>query len=497
LIAAYGSLAFIILYLVSLVVFGIWAERKTETTNIRDFFVARGTVGTTHAFLTALATGFSSFTFLGAIALAYDLGLDGIILAGGALILATPGVALIGRQVWALGRTYGYVTPSDLLGDRFNSSVVRVLVAAIAIIFSFFYIQVQLVGIGYIISVLTNQLISYQAAILITAILVAFYVALGGFRAVLYTDAVQAVLLVIGLLIISVLAYQYALQGAILSAADAAPRIYQIQSAPLYLWTVAVGYGLSVAVWPHLFVRYFAAKNLKGVFSVGFANDIGSILLLTLAAGLIGYVGITVFPGVEPDTVTVQFIQALPLLLAGPMAAAGAAAAKSTADSILLTIGSIYVKDIHAPFVQSVGSQRRLVGITRIVTVAFTALATIAAINPPELLLQYVLDLSFPGFLLLLPVTAAAVYWRRATSQGAISALVAGLITLVLTTFVWSNALNIYPGIWGLVVSSVVLIIVSLLTPPTDKEITDRIHGFLESVDYKALEAEVPAEEPR
>lgn len=100
-IAAYGALAFILLYLVSLVVLGIWGERKTETTDIRDFFVASGTIGTANAFLTALATGFSSFTFLGAIGLAYDLGLDGIILAGGALILATPGVVLIGRQVWA------------------------------------------------------------------------------------------------------------------------------------------------------------------------------------------------------------------------------------------------------------------------------------------------------------------------------------------------------------------------------------------------------------
>jgi SSS family solute:Na+ symporter len=384
------------------------------------------------------------------------------------------------------------VTPSDLLGDRFNSSVVRVLVAAIAIIFSFFYIQVQLVGIGYIINVLTDELISYQLAIFITAILVALYVALGGFRAVVYTDALQAILLVAGLLILSILAYQYALQGAILDATDEAPRIYQIQSAPLYLWTVSVGYGLSVAVWPHLLVRYFGARNLRGVFSVGFANDLGSILLLTLFAGLIGYTGITVFPGVEPDTVTIQFIQALPVLLAAPMAAAGAAAAMSTADSILLTVGSIYVKDIHAQFVQPGISQRRLVVIARIATVILTALATIAAINPPDLLLQYVLDLSFPGFLLLLPVTAAAIYWRRATSQGAISALVAGLITLVLTTFVWPDALNIYPGIWGLAVNSVVLVVVSLLTPPTDKEVTDRIYGFLGSVDYKALELEEP-----
>lgn len=489
-----AALVFIIGYLVTLLLIGVIAERRSPgTPDIKEFFIASGRVGPVHAFLTALATGFSAFTFLGGVGLAYGLGLDGLVLAGGALVLNTPAVVLVGKRLWALGKRYSYLTPSDFLADRFPSSTMRVLVAAIAVVFSFFYIQVQFVGMGFVISVLTGDLIAYSQAVVIVGLLTLLYVALGGMRAVIWTDALQAVLLIVGMLVIA--AYALATTDITSVATTEQSKIFRTELSTLYLWTVSVGYGLSVAVWPQYYVRYFASRDRKGVFGIGVANDIGCILLLTLLAAIIGFAGIAVFPDIAADTVTIRFVQAMPLLLAVPMAAAATAAAQSTADSILLTVSSIGTKDVYMPLSATARSNpRRATRAARLMTVVLAIVAMLAALQPPELILKYVLDLAYPGFLLLLPPTVAGLYWRRATTAGAISGLCTGLVAIMLTTFVWSDALDVYPGIWGLVVNSLALVLVSLATPPPSPEVVERIHGFLATADYPALEAEAARE---
>lgn len=485
-----GALLFIVVYLLVLGALGWFAERRRKAPlSIEEFFIASGQIGPLHSFLTALATGFSAFTFLGAVGLAYDLGFDGLVLAGGAMVFTVPTVVLVGKRLWALGKQRGYVTPADFLADRFPSHLVRLLVAAIAVVFAFFYVQVQLVGTGYIIDVLTGDLVSYEMAVVIMAALMLFYVTLGGMRAVVWTDAVQAVLLVGGMLVIA--GYVLSQQGLIREGAEAQANVYSSELPTLYLWTVAVGYGLSVAVWPQYYVRYFAARDRKGVFSIGIANDIGSILLLTFLIAMIGFAGVALFPNVAPDTVTVQFIQALPLVLAWPMAAAGTAAAQSTADSILLTSSSIGTKDIYVRYSRrATGGSRDARLVARGLTAVLTVVAMVAALQPPELILRYVLDLSYPGFLLLLPPTVAGLFWRRATTAGAVAGMLGGLVTIALTTFTWPDALNIYPGIWGLVVNCVLLVAVSLVTSRVDAQRVEQIHGFLDSVDYDAIETD-------
>jgi len=57
------------------------------------------------------------------------------------------------------------------------------------------------------------------------------------------------------------------------------------------------------------------------------------------------------------------------------------------------------------------------------------------------------------------------------SKQGAISALVVGLITIYITTFVKANPLHIAGGLWGLATATITFIVVSLLTKPTPQEI--------------------------
>src|SRR5699024_6576385 len=297
--------------------------------------------------------------------------------------------------------------------------------------------------------------IPYKLAVVAIAAVLLFYVTIGGMRAVIWTDAVQAVMLVLGMIVIAIFVATDSTY--INQAVNTQSNIYRSEMPTTYLWTLSAGYALSMPMWPHLYQRFFAARDRKGAFSIGLSNDLGSIFLLTLGAAIIGYAGVGAFPDAVPDTITALFIKALPLGIAMPMAAAGTAAAMSTADSILLTSSAIGTKDVYIHYKGTTTDAQDSRIIARILTSVLMLIALVAALQPPELILQYVIDLAYPGFLLLLPPTIAGLYWRRATGVGAVAGMLSGLVTLVLTTFVWENALDIYPGIWGLVVSSIVL----------------------------------------
>src|SRR5699024_3131402 len=103
----------------------------------------------------------------------------------------------------------------------------------------------------------------------------------------------------------------------------------------------------------------------------------------------------------------------------------------------------------------------------------------IFALNPPGMLVEMVIDLAYPLSCSLLPIFLGALFWRRATKIGAIISLSCSLITVVLTTMVWPDALNIYSGLWSIVVGVPILVVVSLLSKPNEKDTLDRFHGPL------------------
>ena len=84
----------------------------------------------------------------------------------------------------------------------------------------------------------------------------------------------------------------------------------------------------------------------------------------------------------------------------------------------------------------------------------------------------------------LFPVLVGALYWRRATAAGAVVATVAGVITVLLTYFLWKTGDTWY-GAYGMLVSTVLLILVSYLTPKTDSEVLDKFYGTLDRADAK------------
>lgn len=140
----YAGLAVTAIYLIVLLALAEYGSRLT-TLSVSDYFVGSGSLSSLVVFLTMVATAFSAFTFLGGGGIAYSSGTSGIVIVGEVMFIDLPALVIIGERIWRMSkRGNDYVTPADLLRDRFaDSSSLRVLVALIAIGFTVFYVTIQ------------------------------------------------------------------------------------------------------------------------------------------------------------------------------------------------------------------------------------------------------------------------------------------------------------------------------------------------------------------
>ena len=473
------------LYLLGLFVISLYGSQLTKA-DVSDYFVADGSLSSVVIFLTMIASAFSAYTFLGGGGIAYNLGIGGLVIIGAIVVTDFPVIVMLGEKVWKISKTgKDYVTPSDLFADRYGgSTLVRVLVALIAVGFTMFYVTIQFTGMGLVLNVLTEGLVSRQMAAIIIGIAMAGYIAIGGMRGVAYTDALQAVLLWGGMIVVTVWVVATSPSGVYADAAAQFDTVSQLTMDPLYLYTAAAGFGLAVPVFPHIWQRYYSSDRHSAVWAMGFGDSFSALVLLTIFPGLIAFAGLFTHPDLgNPDTVILEYILSMPGPVLGILMAAAVAAAMSTADTMILMMGSIVSRDVYEQLLPTEISQERLSRHSKVFSGLLALLALGFSLVDLGLLVQVAIDLAIPGYLLLLPPALAAFWWPRANWQGTVAGLLAGLAVVWYYSLTGSAIpLGLWIGAPGLITCAVVLVSVSLVTDPPDE---DRVDEFVyELRDY-------------
>lgn len=181
----------------------------------------------------------------------------------------------------------------------------------------------------------------------------------------------------------------------------------------------------------------------------------------------------------------------MPYVVSGLVAAGGLAAALSTADGLLLAIANALSHDIYYKMIdQNAPTSRRLI-VSRVLLVLVAILAAYTASTKPSDILSMVswaFSLAAGG---LFPALVLGVWWKRATSAGAIAGMIAGfgitIFYLVMTQYgadldkttpnmeLWWGVKNISSAAFGLPVGFAVMIVVSLLTKAPSQAMQDFI----------------------
>lgn len=468
------SLGVVGAYLLLLAAIGFWSYRHSGQDPVSYFLAGRG-LGSLALTLTTLATLLSAFTFIGVPADAYTHGL-GIFLGVGVTTAFISGLFLwVGYRVWLAAQHFGFITPSEFFGHRFNSPLLALLYCLSALTFTAPYISIQIIGGARTLAAVLGEGIPYWPLAVVVALVILGYVLFGGSQAVVWTDVVQGIILILGMGVAFV-AVAFSLGREAGSELD--PWLSLPGPQGRWSWQGLLGnqllFFMATPLFPQFFQRFYMARSAHPFKTLMVVWPL-LILLVFFPAALLGVWGRLAFPSLEKtDQIMPMMLQTLPSGVAAVVITAALAALMSTADSQLLTASSLVTRDLVVTFFRRQLSphQEELLG--RWVVLGIGLASFVIALNPPGLIVE-IATWSFQGNAMLFPVLIAGLYWKRATRAGAVAgALVSSGLTLG-----WLSGLlpRAWTGGWlpvipAVVIGSGVLIGVSLLTQPPKEQVT-------------------------
>ena len=318
------------------------AHRREAGASPAEFFLAGRRAGAARVALSLLATTLGAFGVMGVSGMATRMGLAaGWHLWGGAVVLAA--LALWG---WGRLQAEGAYTLPELLGRAFGPGVRRVSAMLIAMAWVSI-VGAQMIAAGKIAVFLAGAsgvAIPEGAAIAGVALLFTLYTLLGGQHSVLRTDGLQAVVIIAGLVVLAATAWHAGLRPP--------PELMSLGGGETMpagkLALVLLVFGAPYLVGPDMYSRLLSSQGTRA----------GRAALLGAAAGMapavllvvwLGAVGAAVFPQglARPELVLLELARELlhPALV-GLMIAALLAAVMSSADTCLLTVATLSVRDV-------------------------------------------------------------------------------------------------------------------------------------------------------
>ena len=475
-------LGIIILYMASCVLIGLWSMGRTRSAG--DFFIAGRSLGPIVVSLALFASTLSGFGFVGGPGLVYSVGVSSFWMV---VISATAfglGFFLVAKRIRMIAELRGCMSIPDVIAARYNSELARGLVALTIVLGVLGYLATQILAMSVVMQSILAETemfagITLFSCVVLSSTVLVFYCVTGGVIASVYTDVLQGLVMVVAGVLILITAMQ-AFDGGLREAseivlADDGESMMPFGAAGIITslgWFFVFGIGL--AGQPHIVTKMMMNRNLADNRSILPLSLLGYMVsaFLWISIGLVmraAVVGGSAEPLGLPDDAASTFLAmfASPLL-AGIVFAALFAAIMSTSDAFLNIGTAAIIHDIpRAIYGRPVNNELFL---ARVVTVILAVVAAGFA------LFSHYRDATLVALLgafgwgtfaaSLFPVLAIGLNWKRATTAGAVAAVVSALavnfsVQLAGISLPW----GISGGLAAFITSLVLFFAVSYATP--------------------------------
>src|SRR5215216_1344808 len=433
----------IALYFAVMIGAGYWGLRRARSAD--DYLVAGRRLGPFMYVGTLSAVVLGGASTIGGIALGYENGVSGMWL-----------VFWIGMGVIALGilmstrlSRLGVYTVSEMLEHRYGPAarlISAIIIAAYALMIA----------------------VTSSFAILVAGGIVVAYSVAGGMWSITLTDYLQFLIMTVGIFFL-LLPLSIAAAGGFSGMSEALPDSYfnitAIGWQTIFTYFLLFFFGLMIGqdIWQRVFTARSPEIARWGSVAAGVY-----CLLYALAGALVGTAARVILPDLAmPDNAYARIaIEALPAGITGLVLAAALAAVMSTASAGLLASSTILASDVYAGFVARGEHNRVLVSCVTTLLVGVVVLVISLVVSDVVGALTVAYDLLTGA--LFVPIVGA-LFWRRATAAGALASMAAGCVVVVGLMIVDGLFSNL-PIIYGMAVSLVVFVGVSLLTPRLPEE---------------------------
>jgi SSS family solute:Na+ symporter len=444
----------LILYFAVMIGAGYWGLRRALSAD--DYLVAGRRLGPFMYIGCLSAVVLGGASTIGGVALGYDYGISGMWL-----------VFWIGMGVIALGvlmssrlSRLGVYTVSEMLEHRFGAAS-RLISAIIIAAYALMIAVTSTIAIGTVFNVVLP--LSSSVSILVAGGLVVAYSVAGGMWSITLTDIIQFCIMTVGifflLLPISIFA-----AGGLSGMREALPGSYFDLTAigwqTIFTYFLLFFFGLMIGqdIWQRVFTARTPEIARWGSVAAGVY-----CLLYALAGALVGTAARVILPnlGSSDNAFARITTEALPVGITGLVLAAALAAVMSTASAGLLASSTILANDVYAGFIARGDHNKVLVSRATTLLVGIVVLVISLIVSDVVGALTVAYDLLSGA--LFVPIVGA-LFWRRATTAGALASMGAGSVVVVIFMVLDGLFANT-PIIWGMLASLVVFVVVSLLTP--------------------------------
>lgn len=465
-----------IAYLLFILFLGIKAYRRTHS--LGDYILGGRKLGPVITALSVGASDMSGWLLLGLPGAIYLAGLSEIWVGVGLTIGAYCNWLFVSRRLRVYSQhANNSLTLPDYLENRFNdkSRVLRLLSAFVILLFFTFYTASGLVGGAILFENSFN--LSYSTALICGALIIVGYTFIGGFLAVAWTDAMQAVLMLIALIIapLVVIMGSGGNEAVIQQMQAVNPESIKLFSNMTIIGFVSLmAWGLGYAGQPHILVRFMAAENPQKLVS---ARRIAMFWMLLVLIGSVttGLAGIAYFAEQSlenPETVFIALSQQLfNPWVAGVITAAILSAIMSTIDSQLLVSSSVISEDFYKVFIRPEATERELLIVSRSAVLIIALLALVIASDRESRVLDLV-SYAWAGFGASFgPVIVFSLFWRKMTALSAIAGMIVGAITVILWSNLSGGIFDLYEIAPGFLLGSLTIVVFSLLKPEINMQV--------------------------
>jgi SSS family solute:Na+ symporter len=510
----------VILYWIYCIYWGIRGAMVSKTAS--GYMVGGRAIPMWVFILAATATSFSGWTFIGHPGLIWRDGLSYAFASFYVLTIPITGTWFAKRQ-WLLGKRYGFITPGDMYAYYYGTEAMRWLVVVVAFLYSCFYSAVQLIAAGNLFHLVTGKQVPIITGSILLAAIVVFYVAAGGIRSIAWVDALQCILLILGIITLGAFVLHntggWAALGPKINALDA--KFLTIPGGPgatagssgmiqftsgKTIWTgvMILTYMfalMGIQASPAFTMWAFSNKNprpfpwqqaIASTFVVGFA-----LFFFTAIQGMGGRVvadeiskalGVTVS---NRNLVPALMEYYLPGFFLAFVTVGALAAMQSTAAPYIGTGSTILARDVYFRYIRPMAGHAEQIWMSRVFAVIIATVAMIISIKSAAALVMLGGLATAFGTLMYIALLGVCYGWPI-RGFGAVAGLFVGILTVIVTDpnispwagtfgFLWT----IHSAGWGLGVGLVVALVISKIfaESPEIRERRREIRTWLSDID--------------
>jgi solute:Na+ symporter, SSS family len=446
------------LYFAVMIGAGYWGLRRARSAD--DYLVAGRRLGPFMYIGCMAAVVLGGASTIGGVSLGYEYGISGMWL-----------VFWIGMGVIALGilmssrlSRLGVYTVSEVLENRYGAAS-RLISAIIIAAYALMIAVTSTIAIGTVFNVVLP--LSTSVAILVAGGIVVVYSVAGGMWSITLTDIIQFCIMTVGIFFL-LLPLSIFAAGGFSGMQEALPASYfdiaAIGWQTIFTYFLLFFFGLMIGqdIWQRVFTARSPEIARWGSVAAGVY-----CLLYALAGALIGTAARVLLPGIQADNAFARITtEALPVGITGLVLAAALAAVMSTASAGLLASSTILANDVYTGLVA--GDDHNKVFVNRAVTLLVGIVVLVISLIVSDVVGALTVAYDLLSGALFVPIVGA-LFWRRATTAGALASMAAGSVVVVIFMVLDGLFANT-PIIWGMLASLVVFVVVSLLTPKPSQE---------------------------